>query len=103
MLQANSAGRVRLNLIIQIGDSSDLESYERLSQFLRSYLEDYIRICRKKSRTYSKLEPKGSVQNFNPKTRGMSQVRHILEDTPGDTEIQVFVFDHRQISERRTS
>ena len=28
------AGRVRLNLIIRIGDSSDLESHKRLSRFL---------------------------------------------------------------------
>ena len=32
----------------------------------------------------------------------MSQIRHISEDTPGDTEIQVLIFDHRQISKRRT-
>ena len=53
----NSAGRVRLNLIIRIRDSSDLESHKRLSQFLWSHLEDYIRICKKRSRTYSKLQP----------------------------------------------
>ena len=34
----------------------------------------------------------------------MSHICHILEDTPwpSDTEIQVFVFDHRQISKRQT-
>ena len=104
MLQANWAGKVRLKLIVRIGDSSNLESHERLSRFLISYLEDHIRICRKKSRTYSKLEPKRSVQNSTSK-RGISRLRHILEDTPGDTEIHVFVFDHsrhRQISKRRT-
>ena len=30
----------------------------------------------------------------------MSQIRHILKDSLGDTEIQVFVFGHRQISKR---
>ena len=38
---------------------------------------------------------------FDPKTCGMSRICHILEDTPTDTEIQVFVFDQRQISKRR--
>ena len=34
MLQANWAGRVRLNFIIRIGDSSNLESHKRLPLFL---------------------------------------------------------------------
>ena len=56
---------------------------------------------------YSKFDPKslnqksGYCAKLDPKTCGMSRTRHILEDTPGDTEIQVFVFCHRQISKRR--
>ena len=34
------------------------------------------------------LNPKISVQNSTSK-RGISWIRHLLEDTPGDTEIQV--------------
>ena len=45
------------------GSITLLESHEILSPFLRSYLEDYTRICRKKSRTYSKLDLKRNVQN----------------------------------------
>ena len=45
-------------------------------------MEDRIPICQKKSRNYSKFDPKSlTVQNLTPK----HVVCPELEDTPGDT------------------
>ena len=58
MLQANSAGRVRLNLIIRIGDSSNLESHKRLSCFCDLMWKITLGFVRKDL---------GPTLNFNPK------------------------------------
>ena len=51
--------------------------------------------------SFGRLGGGGGGEEFDPETCGMSRICHILEDTPIDTEIQVFVFDQRQISKRR--
>ena len=68
---------------------------------IRDYHDSCDLIWKKRFRTYSKLQPKRNVQNSTPRHLACPRC-HILEDTPGDTEIQVLIFDHRQISKRRT-
>ena len=72
MLQADPAGRVRLKLIVRT-EIFPISNHRRLSRFLRSYLEDRIRICQKNLGTTLNMTPEvvtknlGTVQNSTPK------------------------------------